>query len=101
MRRLTGNMQNFPSQLTMQSCALCMYVRCGSSNQIKKIKKTIENYETFMQSWANLWWVVGGFTESHTFGKHIHVQYDFELNDLLLHCASAVGVNPTTNDPGA
>ena len=24
-------MQNFPRQLAMQSCALCVYVRCGSS----------------------------------------------------------------------
>ena len=29
----------FPRQLVMQSCALCVYVRCGSSNQIKKRKK--------------------------------------------------------------
>ena len=33
-----GNMQNCPRQLVMQSCALCLYVRCGSSNQIIKIK---------------------------------------------------------------
>ena len=32
----TGNMQNFPRQLAMQSCALCLIVRCGTSNQIKK-----------------------------------------------------------------
>ena len=30
----SGNMQNFPRQLAMQSCVLCLYVRCGSSNQI-------------------------------------------------------------------
>ena len=32
-------MPNCPSQLAMQSCELCVYVRCGSSNQIKKKKK--------------------------------------------------------------
>ena len=32
-------MQNCPSQLSMQSCVLCSFVRCGSSNQIEKEKK--------------------------------------------------------------
>ena len=36
---MTGNKQNCPRQLAMQSRALYLYVRCGSSNQIKKIKK--------------------------------------------------------------
>ena len=30
------NMQNCPRQLAMQSCAVCLYVRCGSSNQRKE-----------------------------------------------------------------
>ena len=34
---MTGGMQNCPRQLAMQSCALCLYVSCGTSNQIKKI----------------------------------------------------------------
>ena len=34
----TGNMQNCPRQLAMQSCALC-----GSSNQIKILKKDKNN----------------------------------------------------------
>ena len=40
---LTGTMQNCPCQLAMQSYELCLYVRCGTSNQIKlkKIKKII------------------------------------------------------------
>ena len=45
----TGNMQNCPRQLAMQSCALCSYVRCGTSNQkINKInlkKSKISKYK--------------------------------------------------------
>ena len=37
------NMQNCPRQLAMQSSALCLYVRCESSNQIKNFKKSICN----------------------------------------------------------
>ena len=29
-------MQNCPRQLVMQSCVLCSFVRCGSSNQIEE-----------------------------------------------------------------
>ena len=29
-------MQNCPRQLAMQSCALCLHVRCGTSDQILK-----------------------------------------------------------------
>ena len=32
-------MQNCPCQLAMQSCVLCSFVRCGTSNQIEKEKK--------------------------------------------------------------
>ena len=32
-------MQNCPRQLAMQSCVLCSFVRCGTSNQIEKKKK--------------------------------------------------------------
>ena len=32
-------MQNCPRQLAMQSCVLCSFVRCGSSNQIEEKKK--------------------------------------------------------------
>ena len=32
-------MQNCPRQLAMQSCVLCSFVRCGSSNKIEKKKK--------------------------------------------------------------
>ena len=35
-------MQNCPRQLAMQSCALCLYVRCGSSNQNKRRRKKKE-----------------------------------------------------------
>ena len=38
--RLAIPMQNCPRQLAMQSCALCLYVRCGSSNKKKQQKKT-------------------------------------------------------------
>ena len=31
--------QNYPRQLAMQSCVLCSFVRCGTSNQIEKRKK--------------------------------------------------------------
>ena len=33
------NMQNFPRQLAMQSCVLCSFVRCGTSEQIEEEKK--------------------------------------------------------------
>ena len=39
MRCYTGNIQNFPRQLVMQSCVLCMFVRFGTSNHIEKKKK--------------------------------------------------------------
>ena len=32
-------MQNCPRQLAMQSCVLCSFVRCGTSNQIERRKK--------------------------------------------------------------
>ena len=32
-------MQNCSRQLAMQSCVLCWFVRCGSSNQIEKKQK--------------------------------------------------------------
>ena len=31
--------ENCPRQLAMQSCVLCSFVRCGSSNKIEKKKK--------------------------------------------------------------
>ena len=36
-----------PRQLAMQSCALCLYVRCGSSNESKKQKQKQTGYVTF------------------------------------------------------
>ena len=35
-------MQNCPRQLAMQSCVLCSFVRCGTSNQIEKKRKKDE-----------------------------------------------------------
>ena len=32
-------MHNCPRQLAMQSCVLCSFVRCGTSNQIEKKRK--------------------------------------------------------------
>ena len=39
----TGNMQNCPRQLAMQSCVLCSFVRCGTSNQIERKKRKKDN----------------------------------------------------------
>ena len=36
-------MQNCPRQLAMQSCVLCSFVRCGTSNQIEEKKNQISN----------------------------------------------------------
>ena len=45
-------MQNCPRQLAMQSCALCLYVRCGSSNQIhKEEKKAVFAFSRLSESW--------------------------------------------------
>ena len=41
---LDTNMQNCPRQLAMQFCALCLYVRCRRSNQIKNNKKNIQAF---------------------------------------------------------
>ena len=44
-------MQNCPRQLAMQSCVLCSFVRCGTSNQIgkkRRKKKTIGSGTDFV-----------------------------------------------------
>ena len=39
-------MHNFPHQLAIQSCVLCSFVRCGTSNQIEKEKEKKTSWET-------------------------------------------------------
>ena len=40
-------MQNCPRQLAMQSCELCVFVRCGTSNQIFKKREKKKLHENF------------------------------------------------------
>ena len=38
----------------MQSCVLCSFVRCGSSNQIEKKKKEKKTCQVFFQSFLKI-----------------------------------------------
>ena len=64
------NMQNCPRQLAMQSCALCLYVRCGSSNQIKrkeeKKKKKSQNSYFCVYILVSIWKITCGKTSRLT-----------------------------------
>ena len=48
-------MQNCPRQLAMQSCVLCSFVRCGTSNQIEKKRKKKKTLP-YCHSYKDLTW---------------------------------------------